>query len=84
MRPFHPAHGAGGFAVPERNEVSSMTNDAIVLESELRAKILPVSRSTLWRWESNGDFPKRRKLGPRRVGWLRSDIDEWLQSRPTA
>ena len=60
-----------------------MTNDSIVLESELRAKILPISRSTLWRWEESGDFPRRRKIGPRLTGWLRSEIEEWVQSRPS-
>jgi prophage regulatory protein len=39
-----------------------------------------VSRSFIWRGEKAGTFPKRVKLGPRAVGWLKSDLDEWLQS----
>jgi len=28
-----------------------------------------------------GTFPKNIKLGPRAVGWLETEIDDWLQSR---
>ncbi|MCK5679724.1 AlpA family phage regulatory protein [bacterium] len=41
-----------------------------------------VSRSTVWRWEkSRPDFNKRIKLGERSVGWLRSEVNDWLASR---
>jgi prophage regulatory protein len=41
-----------------------------------------VSWMSLRRWEKKGLFPKRRKLGPRLVGWLESEIDEWCNTRP--
>lgn len=31
--------------------------------------------------EKRGEFPRRIKLGPKRVGWLEHEIDEWLQKR---
>lgn len=37
---------------------------------------------TIWRRECEGDFPSRRQLTPNRVGWLKSDIEEWLENRP--
>ena len=37
-------------------------------------KIVPINRSTLFRWVNRGRFPKRHKAG----GWLRSDIEKWL------
>ncbi|MDY6949108.1 MAG: AlpA family phage regulatory protein [Pseudomonadota bacterium] len=37
-------------------------------------KIVPIDRSTLFRWVKNGRFPKRHKAG----GWLRADIERWL------
>jgi prophage regulatory protein len=37
-------------------------------------KVVPINRSTLFRWVKNGRFPKRHKAG----GWLRSDIEKWL------
>lgn len=38
------------------------------------------SRTTIWRDEREGRFPKRVKLGMRAVGWLRSDLEAWLES----
>ena len=32
-------------------------------------KMTGLSRSTIYRWSSNGSFPKPAKLGPRAVGW---------------
>lgn len=37
----------------------------------------------LWRLEKAGRFPRRMKLGPNSVGWLESEIDEWIASRLT-
>jgi len=36
------------------------------------------SRSTIWRWEKTGIFPRRRQLGPNSVAWLESDIQSWM------
>lgn len=39
-----------------------------------------LSSTTIWRREREGTFPKRVKLaGGRAVGWLRSDLEAWLQ-----
>jgi predicted DNA-binding transcriptional regulator AlpA len=32
--------------------------------------------------EKRGDLPQRIKLSTRAVGWLESDIQEWLKNRP--
>jgi prophage regulatory protein len=44
-------------------------------------KILNISRSTLDRWEKSGNFPKRRILGENSIGWIESEINEWLNNR---
>jgi prophage regulatory protein len=41
-----------------------------------------LSRSTLLRLESEGDFPRRRRLSARSLPWRRSDIERWLATRP--
>ena len=41
-----------------------------------------LSRPSIWRLEAKGDFPARRQIGPGAVGWLASEVDEWLRSRP--
>lgn len=45
-------------------------------------ELLGVDRSTLWRWEKSGHFPRRRRLGPRTVGWPKAEVDEWVKTRP--
>ena len=33
------------------------------------------------RLEKAGQFPKRVQLGPNRVGWVESEVLEWLEER---
>ena len=43
-----------------------------------------LSRATLWRLENAGTFPKKKRITPGRVGWLESEIDEWIKKRISA
>ncbi|KHK93557.1 helix-turn-helix transcriptional regulator [Novosphingobium malaysiense] len=43
-----------------------------------------VSWMTLLRWEKQGRFPRRRKIGPRIVAWPEAEIVEWCASREIA
>jgi prophage regulatory protein len=45
---------------------------------------VPFSRSTIYLMISRGEFPKQISLGARAVGWLRSEIDQWIESRVAA
>jgi prophage regulatory protein len=56
-------------------------DERIVSESELRA-ILGVGHTTVWQWQRDGLLPRRRQIGPNRVGWLHSEILDWLKDRP--
>ena len=49
--------------------------------SEVTNKV-SLSRSTIWRLESKGDFPRRRQIGPGAVGWLDEEVEEWMRNRP--
>jgi prophage regulatory protein len=33
------------------------------------------------RLEAAGKFPKRVQLGPSRVGWVESEVENWLKER---
>ena len=43
-----------------------------------------LSRSTVYNYIKAGLFPRQRKLGLRRVGWLASELDAWIVERPAA
>jgi len=40
-----------------------------------------LSRSTIYLRVAQGTFPKSISLGPRAVGWVDAEIDEWLKSQ---
>jgi prophage regulatory protein len=40
-----------------------------------------LSRSSIYLALSRNDFPSQVRLGLRSVGWLESDIDEWVRRR---
>jgi prophage regulatory protein len=44
-------------------------------------ELIGVSAATQWRLEKAGLFPSRRRLGESSVGWLLSEIVEWLKNR---
>ena len=40
-----------------------------------------LSRSTIWRLERDGLFPKRRQLSARACGWIVDEIEQWIRER---
>ncbi len=43
-----------------------------------------LSRSTIYLRLSQGEFPKPISLGPRAVGWIESEITDWIAARIAA
>ncbi len=43
--------------------------------------IAGISRTTAWRLQNTGDFPRPVMLSPGRVGWRESDVRAWRASR---
>ena len=43
--------------------------------------ITGLSRSTIYLRMSEGAFPKHISLGSRAVGWLRSEVADWMDQR---
>ena len=55
------------------------------LRSLSRAEVLDrigVTYPCLWAWMQKGQFPRARELGASRIGWLSSEIDDWMRNRP--
>lgn len=40
-----------------------------------------LSRSTIYLRISNGDFPRSIPLGGRSIGWIESEVNNWLNCR---
>ena len=57
-----------------------MAVQAILRLPEVRART-GYSRSEIYRREALGQFPQRVKLGARSVGWVASEIQEFIETR---
>ena len=53
-----------------------------ILTTDQAAAHLALGRSTLEKWRCTGTGPKFIKLGLRRVGYHKTDLDEWIAARP--
>lgn len=51
------------------------------LRSKEVTRLSGLSRTTIWRMASEGKFPERRRITARTVGWLASDVEEWIRTR---
>ena len=47
-------------------------------------KRVPVAKSTIWLWVSNGKFPAPVKLGERVTAWPVASIERWEIGAPGA
>ena len=58
------------------------SQDPKVLSIKQLTEVTGLSAVTVWRKEKKGEFPARRQLGPRRVGWLAREVEDWLEATP--
>ena len=52
-----------------------------MIRSKEVVKLTGLSKTTLWRMEMKGEFPRRRKLSTGTVGWSLTEVEEWMSSR---
>ncbi len=59
---------------------STQEPDRFLREAEV-AHITGLSRTTRWRLERRGEFPRRRSISCNAVAWLASEIRAWMTER---
>lgn len=42
---------------------------------------IALSRSTIWRLERRGEFPRHRRISANAVAWVDEEVMEWIRSR---
>ena len=57
-----------------------LSTDRFIREKECQ-QLTGLSRSCRYRLEKAGQFPSRRKLGGRSVGWSLSEVLAWKDNR---
>jgi prophage regulatory protein len=83
-RQFEGVHvGWSGFTIfQEPTDMHTKTSTAPTILRRLQVQQRTgLSRSTLYQYIKDGAFPASIHLGPRAVGWLESDISDWIASR---
>ncbi|MFK5947997.1 MAG: AlpA family phage regulatory protein [Methylococcales bacterium] len=60
--------------------IKEAVSERIVRSKELY-KITGLSRTTIWRLERANKFPARVSISTANVGWLYTEIIEWMQTR---
>ncbi len=45
------------------------------------SKLLGISVSTINRLIKKGDFPKKIKISPRRMFFMKTEIDDWINAK---
>jgi len=44
-------------------------------------EVTGVSKSTIYRWMSEGEFPKQIPLGKRSSAWVKEEVVSWINQR---
>jgi prophage regulatory protein len=52
-----------------------------IIDRHERRRLVPYSDNHILRLERAGSFPERLKLGANRVGWLLSEVLDWIARR---
>ena len=43
--------------------------------------LVPLGRTTIWRMEREGRFPRSRRIGKSAKAWLETEVLAWMQER---
>ena len=57
--------------------------DKTLLSYQEVQEMIGRSRSTISRWVADGLFPAPKEIAPQIVGWLKTDIEDWLGNLPS-
>jgi prophage regulatory protein len=67
--------------IAKRKSRINVTPSSLIVRPKDIPSVVGLGRTTVFRLEKKGEFPKRRRISDSCVGWLRSELDEWLKSR---
>ncbi len=65
------------------SNTATNSDERIIREPECKRRS-GLSRSTRWRLEHDGKFPRRRRISPGTSGWLESEFAAWVRARGLA
>lgn len=69
---------AAGTSEPARGSIRPTPVDGLMTQVEV-AKVLSVSRTTLWKMRKQGRLPPQIRISDRRVAYRRADVENWIE-----
>jgi prophage regulatory protein len=88
VRPVDRGQTSGGQASRASATAAVSGQDASATRRSLKLLRFPavrertgLSRSTIWRLERRGEFPKHHRISPNVVAWVEQDVAEWIEGR---
>ncbi len=54
--------------------------DTFLNQTEVQKKF-GISRTTLYRWTRDGNFPKGMRLSSNMLRWKQDDVESWLENK---
>ena len=63
------------------NRIYSMKEDDYIMRLPEVVRKIGVARSTLYKMVSDGNFPRPIHLSARSVGWIASEVTDWLHQK---
>jgi prophage regulatory protein len=77
---------------PRANDTAAGTgHDASASQRSLKLLRFPavrertgLSRSTIWRLERRGEFPRHYRIAPNVVAWVEDDVTNWIELRTSS
>lgn len=61
--------------------MQNIDQDKLILSVDDIRQRFGISRTSIDRWEKAGIFPKRVRLGVKKIGWYKEQIEEWLNKK---
>lgn len=61
--------------------MSTIPETGFLRLSQIVPGIIPVARSTFWKWVAEGIAPRPCRLGPRTTAWRCEDINKFITER---
>src|SRR5436309_11368054 len=74
QRKQQPDREAGGL-------VGSRGADMRYIRFKELKTLVPLGRTTIWRMEREGRFPRSRRIGKSAKAWLETEVLSWMQER---
>ena len=75
-RSLAPPEGNNGSLVSEARPTRLLRFPAVRERTGL-------SRSTIWRLERRGEFPRHRRISANAVAWVEEEVADWIRSKST-